>query len=250
MRYRAIWISDLHIGSKDFKLELLVDFLDSHRCDILYLVGDIVDLRLISRRGTWIRRHEQALQRFFAILGDTTVHYLWGNHDSAIKLLPPFSAPNFVLHQETVHETAQGQRLLVTHGDRVDPIIRRDAPEWKVDLACWFYYGLLALDRWHNRSRQGLGLPLSSQVALLKRWTPGWRRYLDSFVGEMTAEARRANLDGVVCGHLHAPEIRDNDGFLYVNCGDWVENCTAAVEDTDGSLKLIRWDRIGGNAGG
>jgi UDP-2,3-diacylglucosamine pyrophosphatase LpxH len=242
---RAIWISDLHIGTRESKVDLLIDFLSRNSCDVMYLIGDIVDLRHISQRQRWNRSQEKALHTLIGLASTTHVVVLPGNHDRILRTLPPLQGGNISFHHEHIHTTATGRRLLVTHGDAMDERIRRDVPSWHIDVACHLYYSALALEHWVNVRRIRRGQPLRRYVGSAKARLASWRAYRDSFVEAIVAEAAAAGVDGVVCGHIHAPNIEERGPILYANCGDWVENCTAVVETHDGEMRLVRWDRRG-----
>ncbi len=242
---RAVWISDLHIGTREAKVDLLVDFLERNPCETLYLVGDIVDLRVISRRQRWLRRQEEALRKLLELTATTRIVVLPGNHDRVLRSLPVLQGHNISFHHDVVHTTATGQRLLVTHGDTMDRRIRTDISEWKIDLACFFYYSALALEHRVNMARLRRGRGLKRLVGETKASMAWWRAYRDRFEGAIVAHARDGGYDGVVCGHIHAPCLDHRGGVLYANSGDWVENCTAIVESHEGELRLLRWDRFG-----
>lgn len=242
---RAIWISDLHIGTRESKVDLLVEFLSRNTCDTLYLVGDIVDLRHISQRQRWVRAQEKALHALMGLVSNTEIVMLPGNHDRILRSLPLLQGSNITLKHDHIHTTAGGRRLLVTHGDSMDERIRRDVPSWHVDVACHLYYSALALEHWFNVSRLKRGQALRRFVGTAKASLANWRAYRDSFVDAIVTEAQAAGVDGVVCGHIHAPCVEERGSMLYANCGDWVENCTAVVETHAGDMRLVRWDRHG-----
>jgi UDP-2,3-diacylglucosamine pyrophosphatase LpxH len=242
---RAIWISDLHIGMAESKVDLLVDFLARNSCDTIYLVGDIVDLRHISQRQRWMRDQEKALHALIALAANTHIVVLPGNHDRILRNVPPLQGRNISFRHEHIHTTLSGRRLLVTHGDAMDERIRTDLPGWRLNLACHLYYGALAIEHWVNLARMKRGRALRRYVGWAKAHMASWRAYRDSFVDAIVAATEAAGADGVVCGHIHAPCLEERGGTLYANCGDWVENCTAIVETHAGELRLVRWDRFG-----
>jgi UDP-2,3-diacylglucosamine pyrophosphatase LpxH len=245
---RALWLSDLHVGTGEFKLELLLDFLTRHRADVIYLAGDIVDFRWIGKTRHWPQHHERALEVLLGLVHTSRVVVLPGNHDSALRLLPEFVAGRLEFAREAYHETLDGRRLLVTHGDVMDALIRTDMRGWKIDLACFFYYRAVALEHAVNARRMARGVPIGRWVGALKSRLLAWRRYAERYRVAISAHAREKGAAGVVCGHIHVPEVLDEDGFLYLNTGDWIENCTAIAETHDGLIKLIRWPCLGGLA--
>lgn len=242
---RTIWISDLHIGTRESKVKLLVDFLERNPCQTLYLVGDIVDLRIISRRQRWLRRQEQALIKLLDLVATTQIRILPGNHDRILRSLPALQGDNIAFCHEHVHTTAKGLRLLVTHGDLMDRCIRTEIAEWKIDLACYFYYAALGAEHCLNVWRLNRGVALTRFISKTKASLSWWRAYRDRFENAIVAFANSNGYDGVVCGHIHAPCLDRRGPVLYANAGDWVENCTAIVETDAGDLHLARWDRFG-----
>lgn len=248
--FRSIFISDLHIGTTECKVDLLLDFLGKHVAQTLYLVGDIVDLRHIGKSRRWLKGHERPILKLLDLIAATHIVVLPGNHDRVMRHFPEFNAPNVQFCHEALHESASGRRYLVHHGDRMDGEIRTDVAEWKVDLACFFYYGLLLGEHRLNLMRLKSGRALRRYVGGLKSRLGFWLRYVQRYETAIIAEARSRGVDGVICGHIHVPKLRQDDGLIYMNTGDWVENCTALVETWDGAFKLIRWDRFGLTAGG
>ena len=242
---RAIWISDLHIGTRESKVDLLVDFLTRNSCETIYLVGDVVDLRHISQSQRWVRHQEKALQALMALAATTHIVVLPGNHDRILRTFPALQGTNLSFRHEHMHTTLGGQRLLVTHGDAMDEPIRRDVPDWHINIACHLYYSALAIEHWFNIARLRRGRGLRRVVSPVKARMATWRAYRDSFIEAIVKTAAEAGADGVVCGHIHAPCLEQRGRTLYANCGDWVENCTAIVETRTGELRLVRWDRFG-----
>jgi len=244
--YRTLWISDLHIGTRECKVDLLVDFLTHHRADTLYLVGDIVDLRHIGKSRRWLRGHERAVLKLMDVMKHTHVIMTPGNHDRILRHFPEFVASNIAFVHEHIHTTPDGRRILVFHGDLMDEEIRTDVPEWKVDLACFFYYGLLVTEHRINQLRLRMGKSIKRYVGAVKSRLRFWQNYSTNYERAIVAHAGQRGFDGVVCGHIHVPKIAKHESVVYMNCGDWVENCTALAETHDGALTLLRWDRLKG----
>jgi UDP-2,3-diacylglucosamine pyrophosphatase LpxH len=247
--FRTIWLSDTHIGTNECKIDLLLDFLAKHTSETLYLVGDIVDLRHISKTRRWLKGHERPILKLIELATATRVVVMPGNHDRVLRLFPEFNAQNIEFTYECLHQSATGHTFLVAHGDAMDTRIRTNLPEWKIDLVCFFYYRLLLAEHRVNMLRLKMGWALKRYVGAMKARLGFWCGYVRRFEDAMVAEARRRGVDGVICGHIHMPSIRRNDGVLYINTGDWVENCTALVETWHGEFRLVRWDRFGLAAG-
>jgi UDP-2,3-diacylglucosamine pyrophosphatase LpxH len=245
-QYRSVFISDTHLGTRGCRSDFLADFLRRTTCAQLYLVGDIIDGWRLRRSWYWDEHHDEVLR---LILGHaragTEVTYIPGNHDELFRAWVDPSMPDGLeiagvrLVSEAVHVTAAGKRLLVMHGDAFDSVVRY--AKFLALLGDWAYTAALVVNRWFNAVRRRLGYPYWSLSAWLKRQVKEAVKAIDRFEIALAAEARRRNLDGVVCGHIHHAEMREVAGVLYINDGDWVESCTALVEHHDGRLELIDW---------
>lgn len=243
-RYRTIWISDLHLGTRDAKADIVLDFLKSSESEHLYLVGDVIDGWALARTWYWDQAHNDVVQKLLRkARKGTRVVYIPGNHDDFARGFVDHDFGGIAVRQSAVHTTADGRQLLVLHGDEFDGIVRN--AEWLSKLGAWAYVGVLGANRHLNRARYGLGLPYWSLAAYLKGKAKRAVQYVASFGEAVAAEARRCDVDGVVCGHIHSAEIRRIGGIEYLNCGDWVESCTALVEHLDGRLELVRWHDVG-----
>ena len=240
LRYRAIFISDLHLGTPGCQAEALLAFLKSHPSDTLYLVGDIVDGWQLHRRWFWPQSHNDVIQKLLrrARKGCAVV-YVPGNHDEFAREFVGHQFGGIDVLHDTVHTTADGRRLWVTHGDHFDGVIQ--CAKWLAYLGDNLYELTLRLNRHLNHWRGRLGLPYWSLSAYLKHKVKKAVSYVSDFEQALAAEAKRRGHDGVVCGHIHRAEMRDIDGILYCNDGDWVESRTALVEHNDGRLELVHW---------
>lgn len=239
-RYRAIWISDVHLGTRGCKAEYLLDFLKCTESDILYLVGDIVDGWRLKRSWYWPQPHNDVIQKILRkARKGTRVVFIPGNHDEFARDYTDLNFGDIELACQVIHETKDGRRLLVLHGDAFDGVVKY--AKWLAHLGDWAYTVALGLNNWFNQLRRRMGLPYWSLSAYLKHKVKNAVQFIDDYEQTIAEEARRMGVDGVVCGHIHHAEIRDIDGVLYVNDGDWVESCTAVVENPDGSLEVVRW---------
>jgi UDP-2,3-diacylglucosamine pyrophosphatase LpxH len=239
-RYRSIWISDVHLGTRGCKAEFLLDFLKHNESDYLYLVGDIIDCWRLRRSWYWHQSHNDVVQKLLRkARKGTRVVYVPGNHDEPLRDYTEMQFGGVMLLEEAIHVTADGRRLLVLHGDKFDGIVQY--ARWLAILGDRAYNLLLAVNHWYNLWRRRLGYPYWSLSAYLKRRVKDAVRYIDDFESALAEEARRRGLDGVVCGHIHKAEIRRFDSILYCNDGDWVESCTALVEHPDGRLEILAW---------
>lgn len=239
-RYAAIWISDVHLGTRACRADLLVDFIRHHEADTFYLVGDIVDGWQITRGVFWPQAHSDVIQKLLRkARKGTKVVYIAGNHDEALRPYIGLQFGGIATANEAVHETADGKRLWVVHGDALDTVISFSRfwtwfGDWAYDLA-------VGLTTMVNRMRQRFGLGHWSLAAAIKSRSKTAQAYVDAFERGLAAEAKRRGYDGVICGHIHTPALKTIDGVLYANDGDWVENCSALAEHRDGRLEIIRW---------
>jgi UDP-2,3-diacylglucosamine pyrophosphatase LpxH len=243
LRLRSVFISDVHLGSRGCRAELLLEFLRAIEVETLYLVGDIVDFWAMRKSFYWPQAHNDAVR---TILGKakagTRVIYVPGNHDEDFREFVGSAFGNLEIHREYVHMTARGQRLLVMHGDEFDGVVK--CSPWLARLGATMYEFTLALNRHVNRMRRWFGFPYWSLAGYLKHKVKNAVQYIASFERAVAHEARRRQVDGVVCGHIHRAEITQLDGVLYCNDGDWVESCTALVEDKNGRLAILSWPHV------
>jgi UDP-2,3-diacylglucosamine pyrophosphatase LpxH len=239
-RYRTIFISDLHLGSRGCKAECLLDFLRHVDSEQLYLVGDVVDGWRLSKRWFWPERHQQILHSLLArAQRGTAVVYLPGNHDEALRRLIGQTLGGVRFLHDAVHRTADGRRLLVTHGDAFDGVCKD--MRWLARLGSVAYDAALLINTGVNLLRRRLGLGYWPLSAFLKAQVKAAVNFIERYEHTLAAEARRRRVTGVVCGHVHKPEMRVIEGVQYFNDGDWVESCSALVEHMDGRLELLHW---------
>ena len=247
-RGRTVWVSDVHLGTKGSQPAALAAFLRAHPCDALYLVGDIIDGWALRKSWYWDGHHNE-LARTVLEMADrgTEVRLICGNHDEFLRGWIGLTFGGVRVMDEAEHVTADGRRLLILHGDRFD-VVTRTAP-WLAHLGDWAYRVLLVVNRAFNAVRRRLGRPYWSLSLFLKQKVKSAISYMDSFERAVADEARTRGFDGVVCGHIHKAEIREVAGVTYHNSGDWVESCTALVEDFDGSIRVERWNGAESRAG-
>jgi len=220
----------------------LADFLRCTSCQHLFLVGDIIDGWRLRKSWYWDAIHDEVLRLILhhARRG-TEVTYIPGNHDEMFRAWLPMELEiaGVKLRKDAAHVTAAGRRLLIMHGDEFDSVVRY--AKFLAVLGDWAYTTALVVNRWFNAVRRRLGYPYWSLSAWLKRQVKEAVKAVDRFEIALANEARRRGYDGVVCGHIHHAEMRDVNGILYINDGDWVESCTALVEHHDGRLELVDW---------
>jgi UDP-2,3-diacylglucosamine pyrophosphatase LpxH len=237
---RTVFISDVHLGSRECQAEALLDFLGSVQVQTLYLVGDIVDLWSLRKNFYWPTAHNEVLRKIFEKMRTgTRVIFVPGNHDEDFREFVGMVFGEIEVERDCVHETAAGVRLLVLHGDEFDGVVK--CSPLLAAIGGWAYDFTLYLNRWFNRARRLFGLPYWSLATYLKERVRNAVDYIANFEHAAARAASRRGLDGVVCGHIHRPEVATIDGLLYCNDGDWVESCTALVEDRNGRLAIWRW---------
>lgn len=242
-RFRTIWISDIHLGTTGCQAQRLLEFLRKTESDTLYLVGDIIDGWQLKRRWYWDQSHNNVVQTVLKkARKGTEVIFVPGNHDEAVRQFIDLDFGGIRVRDELIHTTAQGKRMLVLHGDRFDGVI--SCAKWLAYVGDNLYTMILKWNQWLNSWRARAGLPYWSLSQYLKLKVKNAVSYISSFENALAAEAKRRGLDGVICGHIHKPEIRDIDGITYCNDGDWVESLSALVEDQTGELRLVTWQEI------
>lgn len=240
--YRAVFISDVHLGTKGSNAAMLNDFLADASCEQLYLVGDIIDGWRLRKSWFWDKHHDAVLRTILRhAKHGAEVVYIPGNHDEMMRAWLPMGLEiaGIRLMEETVHVTADGKKLLVIHGDAFDSVVRY--AKFLAHLGDHAYTVALVANRWFNWGRRHLGYPYWSLSAWLKRQVKEAVKFIDSFEVALAQEARTRHLDGVICGHIHHAEMREIGDIRYFNTGDWVESCTALVEHHDGRFELIDW---------
>ncbi len=238
--HRTVWLSDIHLGCKDCKAELLLDFLEHNTMDTLYLVGDIVDFWALKRQFLWPESHNRLLHALYQkSLDGTHVVYLPGNHDEIIKPYANMLFGNIEIKKRLVHTTAQGKKLLVVHGDDFDGEVC--LAKWQAWLGDKLYDFLLWLNRNLDYYRRMRGYHYWSLAAYIKKRFKKANEAIARYRAATLREAAKHDLDGVVCGHIHHPEIVEIDGLTYCNDGDWIESCSALTETANGELELMYW---------
>jgi UDP-2,3-diacylglucosamine pyrophosphatase LpxH len=240
LSFRSVFISDIHLGTHGCQAEILLDFLKSVSCERLYLVGDIVDGWRMKRGWHWPQSHNDVVQKLLRhARKGTVVTYIPGNHDEKIRDFCGVHFGGVVVAREWVHETADGRRFLVLHGDEFDAVVRL-AP-WLARTGDLAYRAAIRANTLFNRVRRRLGLPYWSLSAFLKIRVKNALQFIDNYETAVAAEARRRGVDGIICGHIHKAEMRQIGGIVYLNDGDWVESCTALVEHFDGRFEILPW---------
>jgi len=240
LRFRSIFISDVHLGTRDCRADFLLDFLRSTRCEQLYLVGDIIDLEAMEQAPYWPARHSEVLAEFLDIAAKgTRVVYLPGNHDCSLRGLAGQRIGEIEVALDSIHVTADGKRFRVSHGDEFDP--EHHGKTWLTWFGDYAYRLICLANRKLNAVRRRLRLPYFALSILAKSRIGKALAYIRRYEALATGRARELGLDGQICGHIHFGHISEHGGVLYLNDGDWVEHCTALVEHLDGAMELLHW---------
>ncbi|MEN9391935.1 MAG: hypothetical protein RLZZ104_278 [Pseudomonadota bacterium] len=239
-RFRTVWISDIHLGTPGCNADMLVNFLHSIECETLYLVGDIIDGWRLRKGWYWPASHNEVVRRVLKLARKgTRVVYIPGNHDEMLRDYAGLTFGGVEILLEATHETADGRKLMIVHGDMFDGVIMY--ARWLAYVGDQAYTLLLKANQWLNAIRRKLHLPYWSLSARLKKKVKNAVQFITEYETVVSREAAMRGVDGVVCGHIHCAEIRDMGEIVYYNDGDWVESCTALVEDAAGNMRLIDW---------
>ncbi len=243
-RFRTLFLSDLHLGTRGCQVDRLLDFLDCHDADTIYLVGDIIDGWRLQTRWHWPESHSEALRRLAAkAAAGARLIYLPGNHDEFLRLYCGARTGELEVTERAIHEAADGKRYLVVHGDCFDVV--QDKARWLAFLGDSAYVAALGLNAAVNGVGRRLGLPYWSFSNWAKKRVKSVVNVIGHYEASLANAAREYAVDGVVCGHIHSATIHEDFGLTYVNCGDWVESCTAIVEHDDGRFEIVEWANLG-----
>lgn len=243
-RYRSIFISDVHLGTRDAKSTFLKNFLEQTACDQLYLVGDIFDLWKLKKGWHWPQANNEILRLVFRMAHNgTRVTYIPGNHDEMFRAYTGTHFNGVRVEREALHRSANGRSYLVIHGDEFDCIMRHN--KWLAYVGDGAYDFLLWLNHWFNAARRRLGFSYWSLSAFLKQQTKSAVNFIGNFEKVVCHEAERRGVTGIICGHIHHAVMQEIDGVEYKNTGDWVESCTALAEHDDGRFELLHWTEQG-----
>jgi len=241
--FRSIFISDIHLGSKGAKADFLSEFLKYNHCEKLYLVGDIIDGWRLRKRIFWLQAHTNVIRRILTkAKRGTEVIFVTGNHDDFLRRYSGVDFGNTKLTDEAVHLCTNGDKLMVVHGDKYDSVIQTQ--KWLAVLGDWGYESLVVLNRHFNRVRRKFGMGYWSLSSYVKQKVKSAVSFISAYEEAVVEDCQKKGFKGVVCGHIHHPEIREINGIDYYNCGDWVESCTAIVETQSGEMKLLQWVEI------
>ncbi len=241
LRYRSVWISDVHLGTKGCKASHLLEFLNHIECDFLYLVGDIIDLWKFRSGFYWPNSHNEVVRKFIALARKgTRVIYIPGNHDELFRNYTDIHFNGIDIQKQVIHRMYDGREFLVLHGDEFDSIVCHNRSLAYIGGEA--YEWLLVVNRWFNAIRTRFGYKYWSLSAFLKHKVKNIVHFMDNYQHILSLEAQKQQVDGIICGHIHHAGISTMESQkTYCNCGDWVESCTALTEDDSGQLRIIHW---------
>ena len=237
--YKSVFISDLHLGSKHCNADKLLNFLDGLETEKLYLVGDIVDGWRLQKKWYWPNKHNKIVQKLIKIAKKSEVIYITGNHDEFLRTIPNINIGEVTVYNRYDHIGVDGKRYLVTHGDIFDHLMRTRSGRFVMHLGDVAYDGLIYLNLLVNGFRKIFNRPPWSLAKFLKNKAKAAATYIGHFEQEMATYCKKKGYDGIICGHIHHATIKNFDGVVYMNDGDWCESCTALVETKAGNFEII-----------
>jgi UDP-2,3-diacylglucosamine pyrophosphatase LpxH len=239
-RFRTIWISDVHLGTRGCNAGLLIDFLDHTDSETMYLVGDIIDGWRLKKKFYWPASHNDIVWRVLKrARRGTRIVYIPGNHDEMFRQFTGLNFGGVEIRRAAFHDTADGRRLMVLHGDEFDTVML--AHRWLAFIGDAAYHALMALNLWVNAVRRRFDLPYWSLSKVAKHKVKNAVEFISRYEAVVARAAAERGVDGVVCGHIHTAEFRQFGAVEYWNDGDWVEGCTALVEHFDGAMEILHW---------
>jgi UDP-2,3-diacylglucosamine pyrophosphatase LpxH len=238
-RVRAAWISDVHLGTRTSNADALLQFLRDYECEKLYVVGDLIDIWSLRRGRYWPQTHNDVIQKILRkARKGTPVIYIPGNHDEFVSTFAG-SYGNISIQKRAIHVTAEGRRVLIIHGHELDTVVQN--AKWLAFVGDVGYQFLLSLNPAINFIRRRFGLGYWSLSAYAKKRVKDAVNFIGEFEKAIVRYAQQFHVDAVLCGHIHSAAIHQLTGATYYNCGDWVESCTALVEQQDGAIELVSY---------
>jgi UDP-2,3-diacylglucosamine pyrophosphatase LpxH len=242
MNYKSIFVSDIHLGTRFSQAEHFVEFLRDTKSENLFFVGDIIDGWAIKRKFKWEQSHSDVIQKVLRkARKGTKVYFIIGNHDEFLRPFAPLvMGENLEIVNEMEYNALNGKKYLVTHGDFFDSITM--TKRWLAIVGDIGYDFILHVNHWLNSARKKVGI--KRYWSLSKYVKDNVKRsvsFITDFEDILANHAKRKEYDGVICGHIHKAEAKIIDDVEYLNCGDWVESCTAVVENFDGTFEVVHW---------
>jgi UDP-2,3-diacylglucosamine pyrophosphatase LpxH len=239
-KYRSVFISDVHLGTQACQADMLLKYLKTFECEKLYLVGDIIDGWEMHKKMYWPQSHNDVIQKILRKgRKGTEIYYIPGNHDEFLRSFGLQLFGNINLVPDTVHISPIGKTYLVIHGDQFDVVVKN--AKWLAHVGSWAYDVAISLNIVINKARQLFGMPYWSLSAWAKYKVKSAVNFIGNYEESLSNFAKSKNVDGIICGHIHHANMTEMNGIKYINCGDWVESCTAIVEHYNGTLELVRF---------
>jgi UDP-2,3-diacylglucosamine pyrophosphatase LpxH len=239
-KYRSVFISDVHLGTQACQADMLLKFLKTFECEKLYLVGDIIDGWEMHKKMYWPQSHNDVIQKILRKgRKGSEIYYIPGNHDEFLRSFGLQLFGNINLVPDTVHISPTGKTYLVIHGDQFDVVVKN--AKWLAHVGSWAYDVAISLNIIINKARQLFGMPYWSLSAWAKYKVKSAVNFIGNYEESLSNFAKSKNVDGIICGHIHHANMTEMNGIKYINCGDWVESCTAIVEHYNGTLELVRF---------
>lgn len=241
-KYRTLFVSDLHLGLGASQADQFLEFFKTVQAEKIYLVGDIIDFWRIKKRPQWGQSHNDVIQKLLrSVRKGTEMVYIPGNHDEMLRAYCGMQIGGIELKRRDIHETADGRRFLIIHGDEFDIVVRH--AKWLAHLGDGAYALALWLNTHFNWVRRKAGLEYWSLSAYLKQRVKQAVKFIGEFEQALSSEAEKRKVDGVICGHIHQVALKQIGDVLYINTGDWVESCTAVGETMEGTFEVIHWKK-------
>jgi UDP-2,3-diacylglucosamine pyrophosphatase LpxH len=239
--YKTVFISDVHLGTKMSQADKLLDFFKTFECEKMYLVGDIIDGWAMNRSKYWPQSHNDVIQKLLRrARKGTEIIYIPGNHDEFMRDFCDFEFGHIILSKESVHVGVDGKLYYVTHGDQFDAVITH--AKWLSHIGSWAYDVSIIINIYLNKIRKLFGMPYWSLSSYLKQTVKESVNFIGDYESTLSNYVKSKKLNGVICGHIHHANISDMDGIQYMNCGDWVESCTALIEHHNGKFEIVKWN--------
>ena len=241
-KYKTVFISDIHLGTKMSQATKLLDFIKTFECEKIYLIGDIIDGWALHKTFYWPQEHNDVIQKLMRMARKgTEVIYIPGNHDEFLRSFGDHEFGNIKLINEDIHIGLDGKKYLIIHGDKFDVVIEH--AKWLSQLGSWAYDFSIFVNILVNKIRNIFKLKPWSISSWLKYKVKEAVNFIGNYENTLSNYAKSLGVDGIICGHIHHPNVRDFSNIKYLNCGDWVETCSAVVENLNGSMEVILWKK-------
>lgn len=235
-KVRAIYISDLHIGSKDSKCEKLLEFLNFYDYDELYLLGDIIDGYLLKQRIYWNEHYSSFIKTILELSKTKKIVYVPGNHDEFMRGFDGMKIGNLSI-QDSVVIDRNTYKVMVIHGDQFDHGLIHGTGLYK--FGSFIYHALQSIDRFFKKLIPKFSLSRPAKFVTKKCTT-----HVSNYKSRAVTHAEIHGCDTVITGHVHIPESKIIGSAVYLNCGDWLDNLTAVIETHYNAFEIVKYSDI------